>query len=133
MRYRAVGLLQRMREDLVRERSALRAVAASTGPAATHDRHATNRLEVAVAELDAVLRHLRRAIEAPGTERRWVALARAGDALEENAEKAQAVAATWESIARCFKGQSRGWEQIARAATACPRAQNDNAAQMRMN
>jgi hypothetical protein len=45
MRYRAVGLLNRMREDLVRERSALlAALAAATVPSAFHDRRAVNRM-----------------------------------------------------------------------------------------
>ena len=67
MRYRTATLLERIRQDVAAERNALMA-ADQAGPSAIHLRRAVNRMQVTLAELDAVARHLRRAAEAERSE-----------------------------------------------------------------
>ncbi len=58
---------------MLAQRCALIAGSPTTTPAALHDRRAANRIEVLVVEIDAVLRHLRRAIEESGNTREGAA------------------------------------------------------------
>jgi hypothetical protein len=57
-----VALLERIRADVAAGRGTFVEITERTAPATLHDRRAARRIEIALAEADAALKHLRRAL-----------------------------------------------------------------------
>jgi glutathione S-transferase len=58
-----VALLERIRADVAAGRGGFVEMTERTSPASLHDRRAGRRIEIALAEVDAALKHLRRALK----------------------------------------------------------------------
>jgi hypothetical protein len=58
-----VALLERIRADVAAARAPFVEATENTWRASLHDRRATRRIEIALAEVDAALKHLRRVLQ----------------------------------------------------------------------
>ena len=58
-----MALLDRIRADVAAGRGTFVEMTERTSPASLHDRRAARRIEIALAEVDAALKHLRRALK----------------------------------------------------------------------